>query len=627
MCFERQTLLMAAHLQRTILVALAGLASGCRGDERVGPAETDSASAGTEASTTLSSAGTESSATTGSVSESADTTSGATGSVDCDGPGVTGRVADEAGVALPGARVTLFTADLAMVVEVRTDAQGQYTIDGASPGDLRLGASLRDRAYVEEGVTLGPGCVELDFVLGPETEPGRWTTIGDTAPEFFAGTPSGTLLPDGRVMFCHDTQDAVIIDPADGSKSYADSSPSSQGCHMQTVLADGRVLFVGGQDPEDPGAFTNGIPYVKTYDPATDSWTQLPDLGEPRWYPALFRLADETIVACGGGQPPDASRTDTCERLDPGDTAWDPTGSMLNPTEYSPTALLFTGEVLATWSPPQLFDPVAGQWRAAGNFVQPDRLWPGHADHTLVVLADGDALAVGVRANAGSAMVERYDPAADAWAAGASPDVVRSQAEVVALPDGRILAAGGFWEGGSSVNFDPGWPAVATSDLYDPDRDAWRNVADMLRPREYHALTLLLPDGRVITTSGGSDQAVGPGSDNSVDVFDPPYLFRGPRPTLFGVPGPDLVRGSTVAASFSRTEAPTAIVMTGASAVTHWVDGGIPRRVELSFSITSPGQLAIEIEQEEPILPLGWYVLWALVDDIPSEGVLVRVTG
>lgn len=621
------------HLHGMAPFAVVALASGCGGGGPAGQTDASSSSSSSSAtsgsltSTTLSTVGTESAGTTGSASASADTTAGgSTGSADCVGPGVTGRVADEAGIALQGARVTLFAADLATVVEVRTDAQGRYTIGAAVPGDLRLGASMRDRAYVEEGVALGPECVELDVVLGPETEAGRWTTIGDTAPEFFAGTPSGTLLPDGRVLFCHDTQDAVILDPADGSKTYADMSPSSQGCHMQTVLADGRVLFVGGQDPEDPGAFTNGIPYVKTYHPATDTWTQLPDLGEPRWYPALFRLADETIIACGGGQPPDASRTDTCERLDPGATTWDPTGSMLNPTEYSPTALLFTGEVLATWSPPQLFNPVTGQWRAAGDFVQPDRLWPDHADHTLVVLDDGAALAVGVRAQAGDAMVERYDPQADAWSVGASPEVVRSQAEVVPLPDGRIMAAGGFWEAGDAVDVDPSWPAVATTDLYDPTLDTWRGVADMIRPREYHALTLLLADARVITTSGGSNQAVGSGTDNTVDVFEPPYLFRGPRPTL-GLSTTDLLGAATLDATFSRTEAPTAVVLTGAGAVTHWVDGGVPRRVQLGFELAAPGTMSIAIPDDPALVPIGWYVIWALVDDIPSEGMLVRVVG
>ena len=66
---------------------------------------------------------------------------------------------------------------------------------------------------------------------------------------------------------------------------------------------------------------------------------------------------------------------------------------MLNPSEFSPGALLTTGEVLITWSPPQLYDVTSGQWRATGNFVQPNRGWPNHSDHSTVVLADGRVLA------------------------------------------------------------------------------------------------------------------------------------------------------------------------------------------------------------------------------------------
>ena len=80
-------------------------------------------------------------------------------------------------------------------------------------------------------------------------------------------------------------------------------------------------------------------------------------------------------------------------------------------------------------------------------------------------------------------------------------------------------------------------------------------------------------------------------------------------------------------ATFGRTASPTAIVLTGAGAVTHWVDGGVPRRVQLPFELMAPGSIAIEIPDDPAMIPIGWYVLWALVDDIPSEGMLVRVTG
>lgn len=613
------------------LVVVTALACG---DDAGGGAEGDASSTSATGPTSDGSSSLSTSTATSTPTgpdDTADTSSSAssTGPAGCeDGEvGVRGTVTRDDTSPIEGARITVFTDDFAVFVEVRSAADGSWAVDMLAPGSYRVGASLRDLAYVEAEVQIADGCTQQDFALGPETEPGRWTVIGDTAPEFFAGTPSATVLPDGRVLYCHDTQDPVIVDPADGSKSYPSESPSSQGCHMQTVLSDGRVLFVGGQDPEDPGSFVNGIPYVKAYDPVADAWEVWPELNEPRWYPMLVRLPDETLIACGGGQPPDASRTDTCERLDLATRQWSMTGSMVNPTEYSPAVLLFTGEVLATWSPPQLFDPVSETWTPTGDFVQPNRLWPGHSDHSLVLSRDGSAIAVGVRDAAGSEMIERYDPVAGAWTTGASPATVRSQTEVVLLPDGRVLAAGGFWESGAGSPADDGWPAMPTADLYDPALDAWRNVADMSRAREYHALTVLVPDGRVITSSGGSNQASGPGTDNSVEAFEPPYLFRGPRPRIESVDETMLVRGASVDLSFSRTAIPTEVVLLGTNAVTHWVDAGVPRMVALPFRTAGDGQISIDIPSDEVELPVGWYNLFVMVDDIPSEGRIVHVSG
>jgi hypothetical protein len=56
-------------------------------------------------------------------------------------------------------------------------------------------------------------------------------------------------------------------------------------------------------------------------------------MNEPRWYPTLVRLPDERMLACGGGQPPDASRTDTCELWNPDTSEWTPTDSMASPSE------------------------------------------------------------------------------------------------------------------------------------------------------------------------------------------------------------------------------------------------------------------------------------------------------
>ena len=534
---------------------------------------------------------------------------------------IVGTVTTDAADPIPGARVTVALGG-DYVDETRSGDDGTYELGGLVAGDYQVGASALRREYEEQEVALANEAT-ADFQLGSETEEGRWTVIGDTEPEYFAGTPSATLLPDGRIFYCHDTEEPVVLDPADGAKSYPDSSPSSQGCHMQTVLTDGRILFVGGQDPSDPGSFTNGVRYVKTYDPASGDWEELPLLNEPRWYPTLIRLADERMLACGGGQPPDASRTDTCEIWSPETSEWTMTDSLAMPTEYSPSALLLTGEVLTTWYPPQLFDPGEERWRLTGNFVQPDRGFPDHAPHSLVLLADGTPLAIGNIAGAGQDMVEAYDPGEGTWSLRSSPDALRSRPEVVLLPDGRVLAAGGKLEDGSDVPTNE-WGQVAITDVYDPETDSWRSLASMKLAREYHALTLLVPDGRVVTTSGTRNQATGPTTENTVEAFEPPYLFRGIRPRIESVSETSLARGDTVTIEFSQTRAPTSVVLIGTSAVTHWMEGGVPRLVRPSFTIDG-AEVAVALPNDPIALPAGYYLLFLFVDDIPSTATIVRV--
>jgi hypothetical protein len=386
--------------------------------------------------------------------------------------------------------------------------------------------------------------------------------------------------------------------------------------------------MVGGQDGDDPGSFTDAIPWVKTYDPVGDSWTWLPDMQHKagRWYPGMARLADGSLLVMGGGTAPRAVRTETCERLDLESETWSYTGSMLNPSEFSPSALLYTGDVLITWSPPQLYDPQAEEWTATGDFNQPVRGWPNHSDHSIVVLEDGDVLAVGVRGADdpdNTIMAERYDAAAGEWTLLSSPDLVRFQTELVQLPDGRVFVGGGETE-----EHDP--PVkdvlgiVRWCDLYDPAADSWRRIADMTWHREYHAVTMLVPDGRVVTTGGTRIKfQVGPTSAD-IEAFSPPYLFRGVRPAITSISAEQAPRGATLELSIFPQTLITSVVLMGTPATTHWVDGGIPRRLVLPVA-QSGSEVTVTLATNANVLPPGHYLLFAMVDDIPSVARIIEV--
>lgn len=543
-------------------------------------------------------------------------------------PALSGNVRTPAGTPISQARITLFTPNLSYFSEVRTDSVGTYRFASVPTGTFRLGVAAVGSNYQEMSITLSDDGESQNFTLAPETHMGQWNVIGNTAGEFFDASDIGILLPDGRAMFCHDTLTPVIFDPTTGQSSFAAGSGLGQGCMNITLLPDGRPIFVGGQPGDDPGSFRDAVRYVKAYDPIANSWQRFADLLNPtgRWYPGMARLADGSLLVMGGGTRPDATRTDTCERLNLSTMTWSYTGSMLNPCEFSPSALLHTGEVLSTWNPPQLYNPVSGQWRLTGAFAQPDRGYPDHSDHTLIVLADGRAAAIGIKPGASfqnTAMAEIYSPASETWATAGSPGLRRYRPEVVQLPDGKILVSAG--DTNPPATIVPNVRGVVKwTDLFNPALGTWRRVADMGQFREYHAVTLLIPDGRIITTGGTVIEFGNPPNSADVEAFSPPYLFRGVRPAITNLSSLSPLRGSTVVAQVFPQTRITSAVLQGTGASTHWVETGVPRRLVLP--VTQKGSsVSISLPSDQNVLPSGYYMLFVMVDDIPSVARIVQV--
>src|SRR5258707_2213646 len=131
-------------------------------------------------------------------------------------------------------------------------------------------------------------------------------------------------------------------------------------------------------------------------------------------------------------------------------------------------------------------------------------------------------------------MVEIYDPVTGEWVLGTSPQVLRSMPEVLRLPTGKILVAAGKNESGIHGNndFTNEFGYTKLVDLYDPQTGIWQEMSRMKNAREYHAITLLLPDGRVAVTAGPAHARVQPPPPPPTDLepFEPTYLFRRPRP-------------------------------------------------------------------------------------------------
>ena len=200
------------------------------------------------------------------------------------------------------------------------------------------------------------------------------------------------------------------------------------------------------------------------------------------------------------------------------------------------------------------------------------------------------------------------------------------------LPDGRVLSFGGQYSGTNPppvplANAGTIPNCTRVCDLYDPASNSWRALADMNRFIHYHNVTVLVPDGRVIATGGAgltSNRSFA-GDDSSIEAFEPPYLFRGVRPRIDWLSTTDLVLGSNFTLRVSLTEAVTRLALVSARATTHWVDGGPQRYLSLDF--TQTGLLVEAALPNDPVRALaGYYILFAMVDDIPSVGRIIRIT-
>src|SRR5712692_769385 len=183
------------------------------------------------------------------------------------------------------------------------------------------------------------------------------------------------------------------------------------------------------------------------------------------------------------------------------------------------------------------------------------------------------------------------------------------------LPTGDVLVTGG------SQTTDPASQPVYAAEIWSALTETWSTMSSAQMARTYHETALLLPDGRVLVAgSGGCCNA--PDQFNA-EVFSPPYLFKGPRPSITAAPatvgyGSQLFVGTPDAATIGS------VVLIRLGAVTHQIDMS-QRYVPLAFTPTTNG-LSVQMATNVNLAPPGDYMLFIVNNNgVPSVAAIVTV--
>ena len=255
--------------------------------------------------------------------------------------------------------------------------------------------------------------------------------------------------------------------------------------HTATLLADGRVLVIGG---EALTASREMLDSVEIYDPQLDSWTELTALPESRCNHTATLLSDGAVLVVGGGKS---------------------NGIGL------PSGLEVRSDAL-------LYEPLSGAFESLGP-----NLVPRHG-HGAVRLPSGKVLLVAGAGNESTvkpsqgnsnpqpfgnalASAEIYDPATRTFEAASSLAEPRYAFGATLLTDGRVIVSGG-------AHYQSTATSLATSELFDEASGTFVPAGVFDGSDRLFLTETALADGRALVF-GGKKSNVAFLSDTQ--VFDP----------------------------------------------------------------------------------------------------------
>ncbi len=449
----------------------------------------------------------------------------------------------------------------------------------------------------------------LDF--GTEINPVHAALLHTGDVLFFAGSGND---PDNHVA--HLYRSRVWHYPA--PHLDAPSTPIDLFCAGQSFLPDGRLLVAGGTGQYDP---FYGLRDAFLFDPTALTWDRVADMEFGRWYPTLVTLGDGSVLAVSG-LGTDNFLTVVPERfLAAGNWSREPVPGPI--PMYAHLYLLTDGRLFYAGGQyggnngvrPSIWNLDTGALTEVPGLAEPGSrnqaasvLLPPAQDQKVMILGGGGFdMHSPAPALADTRIVDLKAPN-PAYQAGPPLDHARMHVSATLLPDRTVLVSGG------SGMEEMAEAAPDHAQIYHPAAGNWTHTGNVRVPRLYHSIALLTPDGKVITAGSNPVRKT---EEMRIEVFWPPYLFQGERPTLELAAG-EASYGDEVGVTLGGDVREVNLMRPGAT--THSCDSE-QRLVALDLA---GGQ--VRLPDNPNLAPPGWYQLFAVsAAGVPSHGRWLRL--
>jgi hypothetical protein len=413
-------------------------------------------------------------------------------------------------------------------------------------------------------------------------------------------------------------------------------------CGADTLLADGRLLSAGGTGHYNPFAGRND---ATIFNLATEQWSFVASMAHGRWYPSLITLGNgHALIATGLTEDLANPHNNTLEIYDPGTNRWQMLhfdGGFTGLPLYAHIFLMADGRIVfdggrmddnlqvdpciidLTHDPVHL-TVLPGMEGGGMRNQSASVLLPPAQNQRVMIMGGGPAGKPNKTDAIDNVDIVDLTNANPHFVPAAPLCFPRIHLNSVILPDHTVFVSGG------SLKQEDAPMARLQSEIYNPTTNTWTPTASAVVPRLYHSTALLLPDATVVTAGSNPDGGShvvwddDPNEEMRLEVFSPPYLFKGPRPVISAAPA-QCTYGQSI-----QIKSPQSANIRWASLLrncvtTHSFDSN-QRLVDLDVTSVQNGIVTATVPQNPNIAPPGWYMLF-LVDTngVPSVASWVRL--